>query len=317
MVVAAGGRPLNGVSNCIQLGRLEQAARLNPQAAIARTRFMINTAHSFGPTAALQLTSGAMGEAVTQCPLATRPDAATAGDSAGNSTPRPLCADYSKLRLNLWLLPGRFGGSAGFRYRPAPSARTAAASSSKWPINRSGRSSAIGCLAVAEIDRDHRNSRGARGRNIGAGIPDHDRVPDVAAGGPDGPPQDFRIGLLDAERVLAADRGKARGSARAHRAAAATAPSSLLVQTARRQPLRGEPVERGARGPGNGRERSAMWLGVIGDEILEHPVDGFAGHGPALEFERRFRSSGARRRRSCCAPPRRPPAAALRARTRH
>jgi hypothetical protein len=46
-----------GVSNCIQLGMLEQAARLIPQAAIATTRFMTNTIHSLGPQrAALQVT---------------------------------------------------------------------------------------------------------------------------------------------------------------------------------------------------------------------------------------------------------------------
>ena len=46
-----------GVSNCIQLGMLEQAARLIPQAAIATTRFMTNTIHSLGPNgAALQVT---------------------------------------------------------------------------------------------------------------------------------------------------------------------------------------------------------------------------------------------------------------------
>ena len=33
--------------------------------------------------------------------------------------------------------------------------------------------------------------------------------PGVAAGARDGPPQDLRIGLLHAERVLAADRGEA------------------------------------------------------------------------------------------------------------
>jgi hypothetical protein len=49
MVVAAGADLMKaGVSNCIQLGMLEHAARLIPQAAIATTRFMTNTVHSIG-----------------------------------------------------------------------------------------------------------------------------------------------------------------------------------------------------------------------------------------------------------------------------
>jgi hypothetical protein len=45
-----------GVSNCIQLGRLEQAARLKLQAAIATMRFMIDTVHSLGPNGRFTLT---------------------------------------------------------------------------------------------------------------------------------------------------------------------------------------------------------------------------------------------------------------------
>jgi hypothetical protein len=58
MVVAAGADFMKlGVSNCIQLGMLEQAARLIPQAAIATTRFITDTIHSLRPQrAALQIT---------------------------------------------------------------------------------------------------------------------------------------------------------------------------------------------------------------------------------------------------------------------
>jgi hypothetical protein len=44
-MVVADGAAL-GSSNCIQLGMLEHAARLIPQAAIATIRFMINTVRS-------------------------------------------------------------------------------------------------------------------------------------------------------------------------------------------------------------------------------------------------------------------------------
>ena len=50
MVVAAGAAFC--ASNCIQLGMLEHAARLNPQAAIATTRFMVDTVRSSGSTTA-------------------------------------------------------------------------------------------------------------------------------------------------------------------------------------------------------------------------------------------------------------------------
>jgi hypothetical protein len=64
MVVAAGADFMKlGVSNCIQLGRLEQAARLIPQAAIATTRFMTNTIHSLGPNGPLYKSLNCDGEA--------------------------------------------------------------------------------------------------------------------------------------------------------------------------------------------------------------------------------------------------------------
>src|SRR5437868_12341586 len=68
MVVAAGADFMKlGVSNCIQLGMLEQAARLIPQAAIATTRFMTNTIHSHGPNGPLYKSLNCDGEA-DQCP---------------------------------------------------------------------------------------------------------------------------------------------------------------------------------------------------------------------------------------------------------
>src|SRR5437868_15207852 len=68
MVVAAGADFMKlGVSNCIQLGMLEQAARLIPQAAIATTRFMTNTIHSHGPDGPLYKSLNCDGEA-DQCP---------------------------------------------------------------------------------------------------------------------------------------------------------------------------------------------------------------------------------------------------------
>ena len=48
-------------------------------------------------------------------------------------------------------------------------------------------------------------------RNIGGGIADHDRALQVSAGGRDGAAQNLRIGLLDAERILSADRLEAVG----------------------------------------------------------------------------------------------------------
>jgi hypothetical protein len=64
MVVAAGAdfRKL-GVSNCIQLGMLEQAARLIPQAAIATTRFITDTIHSLRPNGPLYKSLNCDGEA--------------------------------------------------------------------------------------------------------------------------------------------------------------------------------------------------------------------------------------------------------------
>jgi hypothetical protein len=61
IAVATGADFMNsGVSSCIQLGMLEHAARLKPQAAIATTRFMVDTVYSLGPRAALQPTAARM-----------------------------------------------------------------------------------------------------------------------------------------------------------------------------------------------------------------------------------------------------------------
>src|SRR5436190_2246424 len=55
------GADFDRTSNCIQLGMLEHAARLKPQAAIAMTRFMTDTVHSLGPTAVYKTHSSAIG----------------------------------------------------------------------------------------------------------------------------------------------------------------------------------------------------------------------------------------------------------------
>jgi hypothetical protein len=103
MVVAAGADFMKlGVSNCIQLGMLEQAARLIPQAAIATTRFMTNTIHSLGPNGPLYKSLNCDGEAEPVSP-AMHPHRR----NAGYNIPGPVWVDYSKLRLNLWLFAGR------------------------------------------------------------------------------------------------------------------------------------------------------------------------------------------------------------------
>ena len=62
MVVPVGADFMKpGVSNCIQFGRLEHAVRLNPHATTATTRFMTDTVHSSGLTAALRNNLGICG----------------------------------------------------------------------------------------------------------------------------------------------------------------------------------------------------------------------------------------------------------------
>jgi hypothetical protein len=94
MVVAAGAG--FGASNCIQLGRLEQEARLKPQAAMATTRFMFSTVRSCGFAAAFVALRAAGELCNRQCPLATPPATATAGASAGDRIPHTMCAGYGK-----------------------------------------------------------------------------------------------------------------------------------------------------------------------------------------------------------------------------
>ena len=67
-----------GVSSDIQPGIPEHAARLKPQAAIAMTRFMIDTVPSIGSTATLQ-PAGAQCEAFKHAPLRARSNAADSG----------------------------------------------------------------------------------------------------------------------------------------------------------------------------------------------------------------------------------------------
>src|ERR1043166_7267155 len=66
-------------------------------------------------------------------------------------------------------------------------------------------------VGIAEVDRDHRHTRRPSDRHVGGGIPDHHGAGEVAARARDGLAQQFRVGLCDPERVLAADRGKAAG----------------------------------------------------------------------------------------------------------
>ena len=74
------------------------------------------------------------------------------------------------------------------------------------PIRLQARDRDVG---VAEVHRDHRDRGRAGGVNVGFGIADHDRPAGLAAGAPNGLPKNFRVGLLHAERILSADRGKA------------------------------------------------------------------------------------------------------------
>src|SRR5487761_2051177 len=66
-------------------------------------------------------------------------------------------------------------------------------------------------LTVAEVDGNDGNAGRARSSDIGRGIANHDRVRRASAGCRDGPPQYLRIGVLQAERVLSADRREAVG----------------------------------------------------------------------------------------------------------
>jgi hypothetical protein len=63
-------------------------------------------------------------------------------------------------------------------------------------------------VRIAEIDSDDGDAGGAGGADISRGIADHDGALRIAAGARDRLPENLRIGLLHAERILAADRGK-------------------------------------------------------------------------------------------------------------
>lgn len=94
MVVAAGAG--FGASNCIQLGMLEQEARLRPHAAMATTRFMFSTVHSCGFAAAFVALRAAGALCNRQCPPCDAPATPTAGASAGDRIPHAICAGYGK-----------------------------------------------------------------------------------------------------------------------------------------------------------------------------------------------------------------------------
>ena len=65
-------------------------------------------------------------------------------------------------------------------------------------------------VGIAEIDPDHRDVGAPGDPDVGAGIADHDRAGQPAAGTGHRLAQERRIRLGDPERVLAADGGKAR-----------------------------------------------------------------------------------------------------------
>ena len=65
-----------------------------------------------------------------------------------------------------------------------------------------------GDVGIAEIDCDHRKAGSAGGLDVGDRVADHDRPVAHPAGRRDRAEQGLRIGLADAERVLAADEGE-------------------------------------------------------------------------------------------------------------
>ena len=113
-------------------------------------------------------------------------------------------------------------------------------------------------FGVAEIDRDHRHLRRARGAMSVPESPIMIASAGLAAGARDRPPQNFRIGLLHAERVLAADRGEVGVESELVEQEHATAIRACWCRPRDGEPLGGESIER-ASSCGKGRERSAMW----------------------------------------------------------
>ena len=181
---------------------------------------------------------------------------------------------------------------------------TAAGSASKWLISRSAPSSRGRGLGVAEIDRDHRDAGGARGRDVGHRVPDHHGM--------------RRCRRRPARWSGAACRGRAcasrtcpgRRSRRSARASPSSSSSrteshsSLLVQTARRQPSRRERVERAlqaretaASGPRCARHRCARYSSNSRSISLGRKLHALARRArAAAAASRRRRSSRARRR---------------------
>ena len=111
---------------------------------------------------------------------------------------------------------------------------TAAGKSRIWPISRSGLEFGDRNVGIAEFDPDHGNAGAPGHADIGAGVADHDGRSQCAAGPRHRLLQDAGIGLGDAERVGAADRGKPRGSRPSWSSSSFDSHSSLLVQTAKR-----------------------------------------------------------------------------------
>ena len=112
-------------------------------------------------------------------------------------------------------------------------------------------------FGVAEIDRDHRDAGGRAVSMSVAGIPHHHRARRRRRRPPDGPPQDLRVGLLNAEGVLAADRGKAPGQA--ERIEQQPRQAFELVGADREAAAAAARRSSAASRPGNGCERSAIW----------------------------------------------------------
>ena len=135
-------------------------------------------------------------------------------------------------------------------------------------------------FAVAERDRDHRHIRRARGPHIGHGIADHDGARYVAAGAPDGQPQDFRIGFLHAESILAAN-GREIVAELERIEELNRQPFELVGADRKPAALGGEPLKDGlemrerARAIGNVRA-------VMGDKSAEHAVELGGRHVAAL-----------------------------------
>src|SRR3954454_2397524 len=204
--------------------------------------------------------------------------------TAGYSVPWPMWADHSKFRLNLWLLRDiapPVMGSFWWRQR-----KNRVRQLVKMADNPVGAKLPNGRFAVAEIDRHDRNTRSAGGCDIGAGIAHHHRPLQRAASRPDRPPQDLGVGLLHAEGVLAADRGKAPAEAERFQQEPRQA-FELVGANRKLAAARGKAIER--RVETRKRLRAVGDVGaVIDDEIGEQSIYDAIGQNAALKFDPAF-----------------------------